>query len=245
MPPQIILAAAAVVVRGAAISALRNRSRAAFSAARPSMDINLSGNFRQLERRLNSVQRKQLPFAFSKTLNDTAFQVRKTITGPTYNRAFDVKNSKFAGQSFRVFKSTKRKLEASVTQVKVRQLYRGNLKMHAEGGIRRPRAGHIAVPSDKMKAKRTRTGRMGQANRPRQLLEKPRTFIAVMSSGKRGIWQRRGKKRLPIELLYNFEKSVRINKNYMFFEDGSMVVRKKLQRNFSKAFDHAMKTRKR
>ena len=209
------------------------------------MDIKLSGNYRELEKRLNSVQRKQLPFAFSKTLNDTAFQVRKTVTGPTYNRAFDVKNRKFAGQSFRVFKSTKRKLEASVTQVKVRQLYRGNLKMHAEGGVKRPRAGNIAIPSDKIKAKRTRTGRIGQANRPRQLLEKPRTFIAVMPSGKRGIWQRRGKKRLPIDLLYTLDKSVRITKEYMFFEDGSKVVRKKLQRNFSKAFDHAMKTRKR
>lgn len=209
------------------------------------MDIKLSGNYRELEQRLNKIQRKQLPFAFSKTLNDTAFQVRKTVTGPTYNRAFDVKNRKFAGQSFRVFKSTKRKLEASVTQVKVRQLYRGNLKMHAEGGIKRPRAGNIAIPSDKMKAKRTRTGRIGQANRPRQLLEKPRTFIAVMPSGKRGIWQRRGKKRLPIDLLYTLDKSVRITKNYMFFEDGGKVVRKKLQRNFSKAFDQAMKTRKR
>ena len=209
------------------------------------MDIKLSGNYRELEKRLNSVQRKQLPFAFSKTLNDTAFQVRKTVTGPTYNRAFDVKNRKFAGQSFRVFKSTKRKLEASVTQVKVRQLYRGNLKMHAEGGVKRPRAGNIAIPSDKIKAKRTRTGRIGQANRPRQLLEKPRTFIAVMPSGKRGIWQRRGKKRLPIDLLYTLDKSVRITKEYMFFEDGSKVVRKKLQRNFSKAFDQAMKTRKR
>lgn len=209
------------------------------------MDIKLSGNYRELEKRLNSVQRKQLPFAFSKTLNDTAFQVRKTVTGPTYNRAFDVKNSKFSGQSFRVFKATKRKLEASVTQVKVRQLYRGNLKMHAEGGIKRPRAGNIAIPSDKMKAKRTRTGRIGQANRPRQLLEKPRTFIAVMPSGNRGIWQRRGNKRLPIDLLYTLDSSVRITKSYMFFEDGSKVVRKKLQRNFSKAFDQAMKTRKR
>jgi len=39
------------------------------------MDIKLSGNYRDLERRLNSVQRKQLPFAFANTLNDTAFQV--------------------------------------------------------------------------------------------------------------------------------------------------------------------------
>ena len=209
------------------------------------MDIKLSGNYRDLERRLNSVQRKQLPFAFANTLNDTAFQVLETVTGPTYNRAFDVKNRKFAGQSFRVFKAKKRKLEASVTQVKVRQLYRGNLRMHAEGGIKRPRAGNIAVPSDKMKAKRTRTGRIGEANRPRQLLEKPRTFIAAMPSGKRGIWQRRGKKRLPIDLLYTLDKSVRITKEYMFFEDGRKVVRKKLQKNFSKAFDHAMKTRKR
>ena len=209
------------------------------------MDIKLSGNYRDLERRLNSVQRKQLPFAFANTLNDTAFQVLETVTGPTYNRAFDVKNRKFAGQSFRVFKAKKRKLEASVTQLKVRQLYRGNLRMHAEGGIKRPRAGNIAVPSDKMKAKRTRTGRIGEANRPRQLLEKPRTFIAAMPSGKRGIWQRRGKKRLPIDLLYSFEKSVRITKNYLFFEDGSKVVRQNLQRNFSKAFDQAMKTRNR
>jgi hypothetical protein len=45
---------------------------------------------------------KQLPFAASRALNDTAFDVRKRIVGSTWPKAFKVKNTRFAGRTFKV-----------------------------------------------------------------------------------------------------------------------------------------------
>ena len=210
------------------------------------MQVNLSSNYKQLERRLNKVQRKQLPFAFANTLNDTAFQVRKQIVGPTYDRAFEVRDKRFASQSFRVVKAKKRNLTAIVKQVPPKGAtgVRGNLHMHAKGGIKSARAGNLAIPSDRVKNRRRSRG-VPKSLEPRELLNQPRSFVAEMKSGKRGIFKRRGKKRLPIDLMYSFEKSVVITKRYLFFEDGSMIVRRNLSRNFNKQFARAMKTSRR
>jgi hypothetical protein len=211
-----------------------------------SIEFNVKSDYKRLERRLNAIERKQLPFAFANTLNDTAFQVRKQIVGPTYDRAFEVRDKRFASQSFRVVKANKRNLRAMVMQVPPRGAtgVRGNLHLHAKGGIKSARAGNLAIPSDKIKHRRRSRG-VPKNLEPRELLNQPRSFVAVMKSGKRGIFKRRGKKRLPIDLMYSFEKSVVITKQYLFFEDGTMIVRNNLSRNFNKQFARALKTARR
>ena len=207
------------------------------------MELNVKANYLELERRLDNFQRKQLPFAFANTLNDTAFAMRKQIVGKTFDRAFAVRDKRFAGQSFRVKKAKKRDLHASLYQVKIRGLYRGNLNLHAEGGIKKPRSGHLAVPSWQIKDRRRGRG-VPDAWRARKVVNKSRTFVTTMPSGAFGIWQREGKARLPIKRLYTFETAVKIDKNFMFFEDGSVIFRRDLGRNFNKQFDRAIKTAK-
>ena len=59
------------------------------------MQIKVSSNYKKLSRSLDQVGRKQLPFAFAKTLNETMKAVEKYTVARTYPRAFDVRNRAF------------------------------------------------------------------------------------------------------------------------------------------------------
>ena len=93
----------AQVIPAIGFAALRGGARIAAGAVRSGLtsksggiDFNMSSNYKQLERRLNNVQRKQLPFAFSKTLNEVAKRIRKRIVKRTYPSSFDVRDTRFA-----------------------------------------------------------------------------------------------------------------------------------------------------
>jgi hypothetical protein len=51
--------------------------------------VNVSSNYKTLSRSLDNLGRKQLPFAFAKTLNETMKAVEKYTVARTYPRAFD------------------------------------------------------------------------------------------------------------------------------------------------------------
>ena len=82
------------------------------------MQINVSSNYRRLSRSLDTLGRKQLPFAFAKTLNQTMKAVGKYTVARTYPRAFDVRNraffkaSMFTGTAIRRAKKTKLRVSA-------------------------------------------------------------------------------------------------------------------------------------
>jgi len=59
------------------------------------MQINISSNCKRLSRSLDQVGRKQLPFAFAKTLNETMKAVEEYTVARTHPRAFDVRNLAF------------------------------------------------------------------------------------------------------------------------------------------------------
>ena len=59
------------------------------------LTVNVSSNYKKLSRSLDQVGKKQLPFAFAKTLNQTMKAVAKYTVARTYPRAFDVRNRAF------------------------------------------------------------------------------------------------------------------------------------------------------
>jgi hypothetical protein len=75
--------------------------------------------------------RKQLPFAISKALNDTAFDARKALGGET-KRAFD-RPTTFTQKGFGVEKSSKRNLEVIVGAERKRGKY---MRTQISGGVR-------------------------------------------------------------------------------------------------------------
>ncbi len=108
--------------------------------------VNVSSNYKQLSRSLDQLGRKQLPFAFAKTLNQTMKAVGKYTVARTYPQAFDVRNKSFfkaamfTGDAVRW--ATKTKLRASARD----RFDRGNLQLYATGGTKRARLGRIAIP---------------------------------------------------------------------------------------------------
>ena len=54
------------------------------------LTVNVSSNYKKLSRSLDQVGKKQLPFAFAKTLNQTMKAVAKYTVARTYARAFDI-----------------------------------------------------------------------------------------------------------------------------------------------------------
>ena len=91
------------------------------------LTVNVSSNYKRLPRSLDQLGRKQLPFAFAKTLNETMKAVGKYTVARTYPRAFDVRNRAFFKASIftgtAVRRATKTKLRVSARA----RFDRGNL----------------------------------------------------------------------------------------------------------------------
>ena len=145
------------------------------------LTVNVSSNYKKLSRSLDQVGRKQLPFAFAKTLNQTMKAVAKYTVARTYPRAFDVRNRAFFraamfGNSKKhgnaVKWATKTKLRVSARD----RFGRGNLQLHATGGTKRARSGRIAIPSRYTKATRGARG-VRKGLRPRTVVNTPKGFI--------------------------------------------------------------------
>ena len=164
------------------------------------MQINISSNCKSLSQSLDQVGRKQLPFAFAKTLNETMKAVEKYTVARTYPRTFDVRNralfkaSMFTGIAVR--RATKTKLRGSARD----RFIRGNLQLHATGGTNRARAGRIAIPSRVTKATRGARG-VRKALRPRAGVDSPKGYID-RDGPRDAIYQRYGRSGSKVRLLY-------------------------------------------
>ena len=145
------------------------------------LTVNVRSNYKKLSRSLDQLGKKQLPFAFAKTLNETMKAVEKYTVARTYPRTFDVRNRAFfkasmfsnSGQGGTAVKwATKTKLRVSARD----RLRRGNLQLHATGGTKRARSGRIAIPSRFTKATRGARG-VRKALRPRAVVDSAKGYI--------------------------------------------------------------------
>ena len=186
-----------------------------------------------VQRWLHKLHKRQLPFAYSVALNDTIFSVRKYIVGPTWRRAFDVRNKRFASAAFRVEKATKRKLESSLFD----RLARASLDLHADGGTKRAKGSNLAIPSSNIK--RTASGKISRAKQPRNLKN---SFVANIRGQGSAVWQRYGKNGSKIRLMFDLERSARIKKRFRFYEDAEKITIKRFPKYFEKAFNRAVRT---
>ena len=209
------------------------------------MQINIRSNYKRLSRSLDQVGRKQLPFAFAKTLNETMKAVEKYTVARTYPRAFDVRNRAFFraamfGNSKKhgnaVKWATKTKLRVSARD----RFDRGNLQLHATGGTKRARSGRIAIPSRFTKATRGARG-VRKALRPRAVVNTPKGFID-RDGPRDAIYQRYGRDGKQVRLLYVLHRSAKIPKRFRFYEDAERITRSVSPTLFRKNLSQALKT---
>ena len=205
------------------------------------VSLNIRDNIDQAIRRLNAIEKRQVPFATAGALNDTIKDVRKRIVEVTAPRAFTIRNLRFISSQLRMEFVTKRKLAAAIFDAKGR----GQLELHARGGIKRPRGRHLAIPTEAVEAKRTASGRIPKRLTPRTVLAKAarrRAFIVTFKGGQQAIVRRIGKGRLPLEVLHLLERRARIPRSFRFFEDAKQVTKARFKRHFERRLRQALKT---
>ncbi|MEL6586354.1 MAG: hypothetical protein AAFY65_13365 [Pseudomonadota bacterium] len=147
------------------------------------MRLSLRSNIRAFERDLSDAGRKQLPFAVSLALNETAKDVQKNETR-RLSKVLD-RPTQFTKRAYAIRRATKRRLEARVFAKRIQAAY---LRRLEEGGTAKPRRRAIVTPQ------RMRTNRYGNLPRGavRRSLAKPNTFSSAnrRGPGGPGVFQR-------------------------------------------------------
>ena len=174
------------------------------------MEINISSNIDEAAAEFSDIMLSQVPFATSLALNNTIKDVRRRIVGPTWNKAFQVRNKAFPGVVFRIKFARKTELEVVLYD----QLGREYLQRHTSGGIKRPKTGgNLAIP---VNIQRTGTGRIPKSKKPRVLTAKKSTRIIRSKTGKNLIVERfKGK----TFVRYVLSPSANIKSRFRFYED--------------------------
>ncbi|MFP6705496.1 MAG: hypothetical protein VCE75_05565, partial [Alphaproteobacteria bacterium] len=166
------------------------------------LTVNVSSNYKKLSRSLDQVGRKQLPFAFAKTLNQTMKAVEKYTVARTYPRAFDVRNKGFFKAAMFNPKHSVRWATKTKLRVSARDRFdRGNLQLHTTGGTKRARSGRMAIPSRYVGSRRLKSGKVKPALLPRTVVSTPKGFID-RDGPRDAIYQRYGRGGKQVKLFY-------------------------------------------
>ena len=208
-------------------------------------------------RSLSRLKREQIPFATSRALNEIGKLGREDTTKGIFER-FDVRRPQRIKTSVKQDYANKRTLRTVLT---VRDPF---LAQHEEGGIRRPGDiySSIAQPIGPVQRRRKvirgkntpkallaeggpKIGRPkgSKGGRSQRQLKRPTPFIAKMKSGKVGVFKRRKKRgRLPIDLLFTFEKAVKISPRLEFQKTVLERVSRSWEPVFGREFARAIAT---
>lgn len=202
------------------------------------MQINMKSNISAVTKAMDAFGKNQIPYATSRALNDTAFAVRNQIVEKTYPQSFTVRNKRFASTMFRVGKSTRRKLVATVFD----RLGRDYMVDQAKGGIKKPRGNSIAIPTRNVK--RLASGKVSKAKQPRNLLN-GKAYKTKLKNGQEVIAQETGRGATKKQkVLYILEQTASIPKRFSFYEDGQRIAQRDFNKNFANWFREAKRTAK-
>jgi hypothetical protein len=173
----------------------------------------LTFDFRQFQekaRQLGVFKDDQLPFAISRTLNDTMFKdARPQIIGPTWKAAFKVRNAGLPRASIRVLTSTKGNLTAGLYDA----LGKANLGVHAKGGARPKPSAQLAIPNQQ-RVRLTAKGRNPRARQIPSLVSNPGRAVRVIKG--KGVFVGQGGR---LHAWYWFRSGATLRKRFRFYED--------------------------
>jgi hypothetical protein len=157
------------------------------------MQINVKIDVDKATRYLNVVNKDQIPFAASKTLNDLAFNISQKVLPQKTRETFEGGATPFTQKGFRYKRSSKRDLIATVFIDPVRAEY---MKFMVDGGTRFPKRRAILVSTKQSKLN-------SYGNIPRgtmkQMIDDKAKFFKGIPKGRtgeqyEGIWERYGRK---------------------------------------------------
>ena len=203
------------------------------------MEVVIKSNIDQVVKGLSRIQRKQIPFATSVAINDTAFGLQKEI-----KRQMPTKLDRptpWTVSGVLVRKSKKTDLEAFVYMAGARGLPKESvdrnqyMKYQVNGGTRYPKKTKIPVPSKNLKV--NKYGNMPR-NKIKSLVKQKDVFVGNVK-GIDGIWQR-NKKDNGIKLLVGFENNADYRPRLPFNRIGQGYTASKFTPNFQRALARAL-----
>ena len=207
------------------------------------MEITVETNLAEFEGWIDKTVLKQMRFATSVTLYETAKQAQEAVRADLPHE-FTIRNN-WVSRGIRMSPGSSRAIRNSASGISDMQVEVGTvdefMRMQAEGGVKKPnKADSVAVP-----VREPETEITSRKKWPRRVLKEPRTFLwRRPPDSKRFILQRAGDSRYPIKRLYTFEPEVRIPKRWPFLEKAEKIVSESYNENFNRAFERAMATAK-
>lgn len=201
------------------------------------LQIDISSDIDKAMSEVHAFWRGQIPFATSRALNDSIFDVRRRIVNLTYPNSFVVRNKAFPRRLWRVIPlASKNRLETVLKQT----LDRDYLATHATGGTKTGRSGgRVAVPTtpDKM---RSGNGRIRANMKPWRVGERKDVF--VLTRGTRKFIIKRGRKGAKNELLYSIVPTAQIGRSFRFYEDAEATALRVFSGHWNTAMDRSIRT---
>ncbi len=180
--------------------------------------------------------RRQIPFAISYALNDVAKRAKAEQTAGIFER-FRIKPRAAARvrSTVQMTPASKSNLVAKLTE---RDPW---LVQHETGETRTPGDVYSSIVrpvSDRAK----RVGVLRGLNTPAAVLAKPTGFVRTLKTGKVGVFRRKGKGRLPIELVFALEREASLPRLLKMGATVGGVVEKHWEDAFGAALERAMAT---
>jgi len=213
------------------------------------MRISVVANTKQLTKHLNRVQRKQIPFATSKALNDVAFDARSYLQ-KSLPRRLD-RPTKGIISSVQVQKSKKKNLTAIVgfaglgfKSTNWSESPAKIMRRHIKGGTRSPEGKAIPVPIVN-NLKLNKFGNMPRT-KIKTLLAKPDKYFSGQPKGRdAGIYERtkRTKKKAgKLKMLINWEPTTQYQSGrFPLQKIVELAIKKKYRMRFDAALKYALR----
>ena len=156
------------------------------------MQINIKSNIKQLTRSLNETQRKRIPFATSRALNDVAATAALGTLREKAERVFEGGATRYTKTGFRYNRSNKQNLTAEVFIDPSRADY---MKFQIAGGTRFPKNKAILIPTRNTKLNKFGNIKRGTYN---QIINNKQKYFSGVPKGlsgahNEGIWERYGR----------------------------------------------------
>ncbi|MEG1824332.1 MAG: hypothetical protein RRY12_01360 [Cloacibacillus sp.] len=207
------------------------------------MDVQIETNFAEMQEWFTGKVLKQLKFAASVALYDTAKDIQ-TAVREDLPKLFTVRND-WVSKGIRIKPGSSRAIRNASAGISGMEVSIGSvdafMAMQELGGVKDPRkkARRLAIP------KRDPVGEiLDKTKWPKAILKKPGYFMWTRKDGRGFVFYRAQKARYPIELKYSFAESVKIPDRWNFRERATSIAPEKYYKNFERAFKNAMDTAK-
>lgn len=213
---------------------LKERFKSSIKGQIKGLNIDLSANINEVSKQLSMRQKRQIPFATSRALNDTAFNIARKDLPKFANRIFTGGAVPFTKRGFKFIKSNKKRgspnfLTAFVFIDKLQGAY---MKFQIDGGIRKPKRKAILIPTNKLRV--NKYGNITRATRSNIINNKSKYFKGIpkgrFGEVYEGIWERSGDNQ-KIRMVAKYKDDARYNKKFPF-----PTIVEKLVNNRTKGF---------